>query len=313
MKFVIVSGQQFWGGTIVAHYLCKLLEKRGYQASIFYVGPTSEKRIKFTLFCIYSVFREYIGKIHAKLLPNSSYGRKHDMGYIHVPVKGCKRKWFPYVDDDTIVIYTETIVGNPLHAANVVRWLLFYNRFPNDDSWYNMTDLFFTYRSQFNDPRLNPEGRILHIFHFDKELYKQTNFGRRQGNCYIIRKGMNRKELPTAFDGPIIDDLRETDKVKILNQCEKCYLYDTQSFYASIAAICGCIPIIVPEPGKTKKDYVKPEDKVCGRAYGDTEEEIQYAIQTRDDVMKQVDEMLSDNEKQVTSFIKTCKEYFHLA
>ena len=57
---------------------------------------------------------------------------------------------------------------------------------------------------------------------------------------------------------------------------------------------------------------MKPEDKVCGVAYGDTEEDIEYAIQTRDDVMKRVNGMLSENEKQVTSFIKTCKEYFHL-
>lgn len=35
------------------------------------------------------------------------------------------------------------------------------------------------------------------------------------------------------------------------------------------------------EPGKTKKDYVKSEDKVCGVAYGDTEKEILYAIKTR--------------------------------
>lgn len=202
--------------------------------------------------------------------------------------------------------------GNPLHAKNVVRWMCYYNRFPNDDTWYSPTDLFFDYRSQFNDPKLNPEGRILHIFHFDKDLYKRTNFGERKGNCYVIRTGAGRADLPTSFDGPIIDDLRETEKVEILNQCERCYLYDTQTFYSSIAALCGCIPIVVLEPGKTKKDYVKPEDKVYGVAYGDTEKEILYAIKTRGDVMKRIDGMLSANEPSVTSFIETCKDYFHL-
>lgn len=128
----------------------------------------------------------------------------------------------------------------------------------------------------------------------------------------MIRKGAGCADLPTSFDGPIIDDLRETEKVEIINQCERCYLYDTQTFYSSIVALCGCIPIVVLEPGKTKKDYVKPEDKVCGVAYGDTEKQILYAIKTRGDVMKRIDGMLSANEPSVTSFMETCKDYFHL-
>lgn len=312
MKFVICSGRQFWGGTIVAHYLCKLLEERGYSAAIYLNLPYRENRFLFFISYLRFLWRDFWGNVYTRLFPNTEYAMRHYTGYIHFPVKGCKRKYWPVVDDDTVVVYTETMRRNPLHAKNVVRWFLFYNRFPGDTHWYNPGDLFFSYRKEFNDPKLNPEGRLLKIFHFDSDLYKQTNFGERHGNCYVVRKGSSRSDLPKSFDGPVIDNLRETEKVKILNQCERCYLYDTQTFYASIAALCGCIPIVVPEPGKTKKDYVKDDDYIPGVAYGDTPEEIDYAVQTRDAVAQGIADQLHENDANVSNFIETCKQYFHL-
>lgn len=312
MKFVICSARQFWGGTIVAHYLCKLLEEKGYSASIYLNLPNHENRLVFALSYLHIAYRDIRNNIYTRLFPNSEYARRHYTGYIHFPVKGCKRKYWPVVDDDTVVVYTETVKGNPLHAKNVVRWFLYYNRYPDDPNWCSTDDLFFSYREQFNDPALNPEGRLLKIFHFDSDLYKQTNFGHRKGACYVIRKGIDRSDLPEKFDGPVIDNLREPEKVKILNQCEKCYLYDTQTFYASIAALCGCIPIVVPEPGKTKNDYVKKDDYIPGVAYGDTPKEIEYAVHTRSAVAQGVSDQLYENDKNVSSFVEICKRYFHL-
>lgn len=312
MKFIISSGRQFWGGTIVAHYLCKLIEEQGYEASIFFNLPSYDNRLLFLLSYLKIMSRDLIGNIYTHLLPNKEYSMRHYTGYVHFPVKGCKRTYWPVVDDDTVVVYTETTKGNPLHAKNVVRWFLYYNRYPDNPNWCSPSDLFFSYREQFNDFKLNPQNRLLRIFHFDRDLYRQTNFGKRQGVCYVIRKGATRTDLPQKFDGPVIDNLREPDKVKILNQCEKCYLYDTQTFYASIAALCGCIPIVVPEPGKSRKDYIKADDDMPGIAFGETEKEIQFAIRTRNDVKKNIDAMLQDNEANVKNFIKTCKEYFHL-
>lgn len=313
MKFVVCSGRQFWGGTIVAHYLCKLLEKKGYDSSIYLNLPNHENRMAFILSYLHIAYLDIRNNIYTRLFPNSEFAMRHYTGYIHFPVKGCKRKYWPVVDDDTVVVYTETVIGNPLHAKNVVRWFLYYNRYPDNPNWCSPEDLFFSYREQFNDSTLNPEGRLLKIFHFDSDLYKQTNFGHREGVCYVIRKGADRRDLPEKFDGPVIDNLREPDKVKILNRCEKCYLYDTQTFYASIAALCGCVPVVVMEPGKTKKDYVKEDDEFFGIAYGDTPKEIEGAIRTRNKVRLQIQNMLRDNEPNVSNFIKVCKDYFHLS
>lgn len=310
MKFVIVSTKQSGGGPIVLYRLVKTLGELGYDASIFNIGKVSDNRFKFILKQLNYWFNEWIRCTLIKLFPNSNRAKRHYQGYVYFPVKGCKRKILPIVDDDTIVVYPEIVRGNPLHAKHVVRWLLYYNCFPGDTTWYSNTDLFVAYRDQFNDLSLNPNGYLLKIINFDKGLYKQTNYGERKGVCYFIRKGSNRPDLPQKFDGPILDNLSEPEKVRILNKCEKCYLYDTQTFYASIAALCGCIPIVVPEIGKTKEDYVKKDDHLFGIAYSDTSTEIEYAIQTKEKVLLRINNRISENIKNAENFVHLCENYF---
>ena len=312
MKFVIVSIKQIGGGSIVLYKLAQVLQRQGYDVSVFNMESSSDDRKKFYYYYVKYLIREFIRVFLIKVYPCSKFAKSHYHGYVYIPIKEIKKRYLPWVDDDTIVVYPEIFCGNPLHAKHVVRWLLYYNRYPNDPNWCSPDDLFFSYREQFNDTNLNPEGRLLKIFHFDSDLYKQTNFGHREGVCYVIRKGIDRSDLPEKFDGPVIDNLREPEKVKILNECEKCYLYDTQTFYASIAALCGCIPIVVPEPGKTRSDYVKGDDYIPGVAYGDTPEEIDYAVRTRGAVAQGISEQLYENDKNVSSFVEICKRYFHL-
>ena len=225
------------------------------------------------------------------------------------PIK-CPSRILPYVDKDTIVVYPDVVYGNPLRAKKVVRWFLFHNRFPDSPDAYGDKDLFFCYREIFNDYKLNPSCRKLCLSYFDQNLYKRTNFGERAGNCYIVRKGKNRKDLPKEFDGPVVDNLPENEKVKVFNRCKFCYDYDTQTFYDTIATVCGCIPIVVMEPGKTKADYVGKGDKDWGRAFGNSPEEIDKAVKTRDSLLGTLN--FDDfNKKNVDFFVRTITEYFN--
>ena len=207
-------------------------------------------------------------------------------------------------------MYPEICYGNPLRAKKVIRWLLFHNRFPDDVNAYGKDDLFFCFREFFNDFNLNPEGRVLQLNNFDYELYRQTNFSERSGKCYMIRKGKDRTDLPQKFDGPVLDNLPEWKIVECFNKYKYCYFYDTQSFYSSIASICGCIPIIVLEKGKSKKDYLKNGDHSYGIAYGDSSEEISYAKETRENLIKTIDDFKIKNNINLENFIKECEKYF---
>lgn len=316
MKFVIVSPRQTGGGAIVLHLLCKLLKNKGYDAKIFYIGPSSMKEITligyYWRYFIYLIVHDLKKIFLSRLLKNTKFIQNDRFsGYNYEAVRGCKRKWLPLVDEDTIVVYPDIVYGNPLKAKKVIRWLCYYYPYDvNDKNAYDNTDLFIAFREIFNNNILNPKGITVTLYNFDFELYKNTNDKKRIGCCYIIRKGIHRNDLPDFFDGPIIDNMTEKEIVKVFNQCQYCISYDTQTFYSTIAAICGCISIVIPEKGKNRADYLKKDDEVYGVAYGKTEKELKYAEETKDKMRRKIDSYSRDNEDNMNIFIQSCKQKF---
>lgn len=299
-RFLIVSPPQLWGGTIVLHLLCRMLADRGYDAKVFRLRigeriPRSRQELL------------------QKYLPFMNGKGKQVLDSQEGPIKGCKLTNWPYVDDDTIVVYPEVVFGNPLGAKHVVRWFLNVNRFTGEyegEQPYGKEDMFICYRDVFNDYRLNPACRQVTLRHFDYDLYKRWNYGHREGSCFIVRKGGARVDLPPTVPGVVIDHLTEEKKVEVLNQCRYCYSFDTQTFYSTIAAICGCVSIVIPEPGKTRDDYLCDGEKGWGIAYGINQKEIDFARKTCKKLEEEIESYKSENIKNVQAFLDYCEEYF---
>lgn len=316
-KYVIVSNKLNNGGSIVLHALCKNLSYLGEDAKIFYYNKYCMRNNYLTTW-IYTtcvVIKDIIQSMF--LLRKDSNNRIYIKRKLaHLPK--CKRKFFPFVSKNTIVVYPEILKGNFLNSKNVVRWLLFHNRFYSQEGdkaiGYNDDDLFFCYRDIFNDEKLNPEARKLSVTYFDFDTYKRYNYEQRNGKCYIIRKGRNRSDLPKSFDGPVIDDLPESEKVKYFNSCEYCISYDTQTAYSQIASICGCISIVVPENGKTRDDYRTNNGSVFdtgyGEAFGFSEDEIEYAKNTRDKLIAAMSNTEQESINSTRNFVEECEKYF---
>ncbi|MBU5428781.1 hypothetical protein KQI22_01705 [Kineothrix sp. MSJ-39] len=314
IKYVIVSPRQKYGGAVVLHLLCKTLQDLGYNSSIYYSGASYYKkghRIKFWIKHIIFLIKDL-----SKIIAIKTFGEEHFAhnekyaGYVNLSVKGCKRKLFPIVDENTVVVYPDVVYGNYFRAKNVVRWFLYYNRYSSDA--YGKNDLFFCYRDVFNDEKLNPLKRKLYLEYFDLNLYKNVNTGKRQGTCYIVRKGALRKDLPSKYEGIVIDNLSEMDKVRTFNESQYCISYDLQTAYSHIAALCGCISIVIPEEGKTWKDYYPGEKRPLGVAFGFSEDEIAYAKNTMHLVKKNFEEKNNKCKYSVQEFAKVCKEYFKI-
>lgn len=296
-KIIIFNRFKYFGGTLVLSCLCKTLRELGYDAKLYMCTdiPFSEadvqsfKRQNFKRVIKYKIkhvlikyfsFIPYIKKLQNSIDDVSS-----------VDMDGLSFHKNPSIDiNNSIVIYPEVTYGNPLNAKFVVRWLMYFYPYSKSSDAYSTNDLFIAYREYFNDIDLNPNKSIITLNYFDSKLYRQYNFGQRKDKCYILRKGRKRKDLPKHFDGPIFDDnMSQHELVKMFNEYRYCYSYDTQTFYTAIAAVCGCIPIVVMEPGKCESDYLGPGEKHLGRAYGDSVEQIEYAKKTREDLIKKLD------------------------
>lgn len=323
MKFVVVSCKQKYGGAVVLHRLAELLEEFGHDTKIFLTdigSPLGKDRFPMPICILYTSFRWVILQIKDILLNLyvKIMGEKFILKfspelyneYCYKPIKGCKRKWLPFVSKDTIVIYPDIVWGNPLRAKKVVRYYLYHNRYKNDERATSSSDLVYTYREVFNDYKLNPDCNILYTPYFDLNLYKRNNFGKRNGTCYIIRKGKDRDDLPTEINGVVIDDLTEKQKVEVFNSCEYCVSYDTQTAYSSIAALCGCISVVIPEKGKKRKDYLSEGEQGFGVAFGFEKSEIEYAKSTVGKLYEEYEKINNDSINEVEKFIKKCKQYF---
>lgn len=319
MKFVIMTPRQATGGGIVMHKLCRLLCELGHDARVWVcdIEPSKEYVKKKGIFWCKAMFMRIkfeIKCVIARLMPNAQCtNTEYWDGVNYQPVAGCKRYLWPFVSKETIVIYPQTYYGNVLNATKVVRWLLYYPSIYDDPKSFAENDLFVCYREVFNDWKRNPMGKTLFTPHFNLDLYKQTNFEDRQGSCYIIRKGRYRDDAPKTVDGPIIDNLPEREKVKVFNQCKYAYSYDTQTAYTTIASICGCLSIVVPEPGKNRSDYRgSGESPGYGVAYGDSSEELEYAEKTRHKCIADILEREKKGLNSAREFVEECRRHFDL-
>lgn len=312
MKFVIVSLRPGCGGAIVLHTLCNYLTQLGYDASIYYVGQTCYKKGRKLYFWFKQIgftIKDRLKELCVNILGDNFFSKKISFnGYVNVCVKKCKKKEIPIADKNTIVVYPDMIYGNFLHARKVVRWLLYYNRY--DESAYGKDDLFLTYRDVFNDMKLNPMKRKLYTPYFNLDLYRQKNYGKRSGKCYVVRKGAKRLDLPEKLDGIVVDDLPEKEKVEIFNQCEYCISYDTQTAYSSIAAICGCISVVIPEVGKTWEDYCDSIEEKYGVAYSFDNDEIEWARRTANKARERYVMINQEGKQSAEEFVNYCKKYF---
>ena len=306
-KIVIVSLRLPDGGCVVLHALYKYLKECGENVKMLYMSDfnyKSGRKFKFWLKNTCTFIKTGIKRIMKVKIPCDNY-----------PIVDYKYKYTPFVGKNTIVIYPEIMFANPLHAKKVVRWLLFHNKQYKNESGktigYDKNDLFFTYRDVFNDPVLNPLCRTLYVTYFNLDLYKRKNYGKRNGNCYIVRKGCGRIDLPREFDGPVIDDMSEENKVRTFNECKYCISYDTQTTYSSIAAMCGCISIVIPEPGKSREDYRTEYDKEYGVSFGFDESSIAEAIKTAPKIFYQYNDYNKSSLKYVEDFLSVCDAYFN--
>lgn len=213
------------------------------------------------------------------------------------------------IEEETMVIYPEIVSGNPFNAKYVTRWLLNTPGKIGGDGKYDNNDLIYKYYDYFVAPdesKVNGELRT-----FTLKLDKFYNRGlERNGECYIIKKGRNKIQNMHSLNSVNIDNYVNDDYLSdIFNKTETFVSYDSMTFHIQQAALCGCIPVIIPDEGVTREEFMKkaPVNKV-GVAYGF--DDIENAKSTLHLVHSHLEEMEKESIELVNEYIKTC--YNHM-
>jgi len=272
------------GGTVVQYYLAKILNEYGVNVRIY---PSSVIKT-----------------------PNFIFSKFYN-------------KEFP-IDDNTIVIYCEGTQGNPLNAKYVVRWMLSKLGQNVPGEWINgwsKNELVYYFNSEQkiadNHDKLGNIYKLLNVI-FINPYAINHNLSTRQGTCFTIRKAKqihgNLLKLvhpPGSFE--ILRSHTQSDYIKIFNKHRYFISYDSITFLSIIAALCGCISIVIKVNGLSKQDWlnttaaaeflkISGQKNLYGVAYG--ADDLEFAINTLHMAKKQWNEIVEySKNKYVKQFI----------
>lgn len=295
LNYIIYTGSfdENSGGIIALHRLCDLLNQNHQKAYLWnWDKPIlhSNKTFQFLI--------KYVKYFRRTLRHPFQF-----MPLFNTPLASYKDL------KNAIVVYPETVEGNPLNAEYVVRWFLHTPGYHTGKILYGKNELYFFYQTVFNDSNINPhDDHLLQTIVIRTDIYKQTNFEVRKGTCYILRKGNNRKIIHDLTDSILVDDLSHEKMVQVFNQVAMCISYDTYTMYSQYAAMCGAISVVVPEENISKKDWYSDEKKHYGLAYGF--DDITYALKTQHKLLPTLKEQEKAANQTVLNFIQKCTVYF---
>lgn len=208
---------------------------------------------------------------------------------------------------DSIVVYPEVTLGNPLHAENIVRWLLYMPEQSAIDQ-FSDNEMFFRAGQMCDVPAITNGASDLFVWKRNP-IYWNQHRADRKGACVLVRKGANKERIPETKDATEIDGRSHEEIAELFNSCEVFYSYDEASFYSQYAALCGCVSIVIPGLFHSREDWVANHPIArFGIAYGLND--IGHAKST----MHLVDDLLREKEMEskqtVRDFIRLSRSKF---
>jgi len=196
-----------------------------------------------------------------------------------------------------------------LHKINfkTVRLILFTGK---NMEKYRSDELIFQYGKSFtvgtkfeNSPSIRP---IVTNLNFWKDLRCQ----RSETPLILIKKGNISKDK--IIKGKIIDEVINMDGtredvdfelLKLFNTHKTFITYDNNTFHSVQAALCGAISIVIPDGKLNEKDWRNSTKRKYGIAYGNNEEQINFALNTVDDLKKIIESELIRSHEEI-SFLR---------
>ena len=222
-------------------------------------------------------------------------------------------------NENTIVIYCEGIIGNPLNAKYIVRWMLSklgQNVPKNYYFTWGKNELVYFFNTEIDLVNNDIYFKQLSVFYLYEEI-KNLNVVRK-GVCYTNRKKSIHQKINIIHSDDAFEITRQhsqNELIEIFNNHYMFISYDPLTFLNLIAAMCGCISVVYPIEGVSKKNFLKMtalyeylvenNTDIYGLAYGMDESEILYAQNTIHLVKKQMEDIKQwFINKYVINFIK---------
>lgn len=301
-KFLIMSESydENIGGYVVLSKLCDELNKLGYIAKLVPARNFHSISTDYFFLPLFKLFKERCRRLKKyKTNPN-----------FLTPV--ANKKDLLSLDESWVVVYPETISGNPLNAKNVVRWFLHHPGFHNQKCFYGFNELYFKFHSGIKVPQslvCSTSTHELRIVHYPLELYNLNGVAsERKGSAFTIRKGKGKPIVHNLKESICIDGKSHKEIASIFKRVENFYSYDPYTHYTTLAALCGCNAVVIPDHNIKIDDWIPDRNNRAGIAYGI--ESIDQANNEREILFKRVSSELENNRNNTIIFINEVNRFF---
>ena len=232
MKILIYSRDYNWrvGGIVVLHKLAELIAELGYETYII-----GENRINTR-----GMATQIDLDLAIRIADNS----------------------------DTVVIYPETLKGNPLKAKHVARWVLYFPGVNSGDKTYDAHEFVFTYKQEFVADTIYSSGLVIRIVDTMVNHFFDMGLDRNK-DAILVKKGRENLEertqylilsMDSSFEVVSADEMINTSESVFdfnlkLNQIRYFISYDHHTYHNTLAALAGCISIVIPSKEKSEDDF----------------------------------------------------------
>ncbi|WP_432455407.1 hypothetical protein ACRRS0_08105 [Agarivorans sp. QJM3NY_29] len=301
-KFIIFapSYNETVGGAIVLHKLCHVINKLGFKAYLFPSFDSELTNKYHFLKPTKQIFNSLFHKRDRKFRVNPSFLTPIYTGQLSA------------LNDDYVVVYPETVLGNPLQAKNIVRWLLHEPGYHTGQFCFGRNELIYKFSSGIKDFIVDSSltsSLLLKVIHYPLEHYNTESTAKvRSGTAYCLRKGANKAMMHDLNDSILIDNKSNAEIAAIFKSVKSFISYDTLTAYSVFAVLCGCQSIIIPDQGVSEEQwYPKAEDRY-GLAYGFNN--IHKAEETAHLVLPRVLNEERGVEKLVSQFLLETQNFF---
>ena len=195
------------------------------------------------------------------------------------------------------------------NSENIVRHLVNYQvkSYPKENKLYQLSKYF----NVLNEQKVDGYMPILNI---DFNIFKNHNLPR-SGRCYLIKgeeyitgQHMYHTSSDTNLDNYwVYGENKMKYLAEMFNKHEVFFTYNTQTFISVLAALCGCVSIIIPHPNTSKEKLLNFPQNKFGISYGF--DDIQHSIDTLHLVKENVELCLLDNRKHLKQFTSNCYDW----
>lgn len=157
----------------------------------------------------------------------------HDYDYNYINTESITKE----MRENDIVVYPESVKGNPLRFHNVVRWVLYFpGQIGDGEKKYHQSEQIFTWMKEYYD-----NAPVLCFPFVDEKLF-YNNGREKTENCYFTHKGGKFREVPEIAGFTEINMKYPETKEKfaeLLRKTKVLYSYDRFSAVLDEAMACG--------------------------------------------------------------------------